>query len=249
MALGISITDSANGTGGTATITGSDSAQTATIYAQRAGTRVWSSAGSRSGNGTLSLTLTPGYYFAYCQGTVSSTTSLSPVIGQFAITSETEAVHHRVKQAIYNEIIDFAPATLPRIIDSTSGEPNVLVDIWTGTPDWWNDPRIAFPGIFIWTWDREQKQGGTNVDDYWGKMVAVAYLDRHSAMDTSMLPTILRYREILIRKFNNQRLPAVSEVIFCEVEPLTIAEPMIAKQELYQSSFLIRARTDESRTP
>jgi hypothetical protein len=249
MALGLSITDAANGTGGTATITGSDSAQTATVYAQRTGTRTWQSAGSRSGNGTLALTLTPGYYFAYCQGTVSSVLSISPIIGQLALTTGTEAVHEKIKQAVFNEIVDIAPSVLPRIVDTVSGKPKVIVDVWPGADNWWNDPRVAFPGIYIWAWDREQKLETWNAFDIWGKPVAVAYLDRQSSMDTTLLPGLLRYREILVRKFNNQRLSAVSEVIFTEVEPMTIAEPKAGQVDLYQSSFLIRARTHEGRNP
>jgi hypothetical protein len=77
MAVTLTIVDKADGTGATATIAGSTG--TNTVYAQDfggdLGTGLWVSKGTRSGDGTVSLSLAVGHYFAYVSGA-----AVSPVV-------------------------------------------------------------------------------------------------------------------------------------------------------------------------
>src|SRR5262245_20526508 len=99
MALSLTLSDLADGTGATATVAGADNA-TVTVYTMAAGASSWTSSGSRTGNGTLALSLSPNYYFGYAQGTVSGSPAVSPVTGLVAVTSGTQAVADQVLDAV-----------------------------------------------------------------------------------------------------------------------------------------------------
>lgn len=61
----LTIVDNGDDTGAVATIAGADSGTTNTVYVAAYGSSVWSSAGSRTGNGTVALDLDAGVYAGY----------------------------------------------------------------------------------------------------------------------------------------------------------------------------------------
>ncbi|HEV3006159.1 MAG TPA: hypothetical protein VGX78_16945 [Pirellulales bacterium] len=76
----LTLTDKGDGTGATAAISGSDPGTTNTVYTASSPCVVGSvprtAAGSRTGDGTLSLALSPGWYIAYCVSSSGSLVSL-----------------------------------------------------------------------------------------------------------------------------------------------------------------------------
>jgi hypothetical protein len=122
MALTLTITDKADGTGATATIAGADAATVSLYVIQwslKITTATWSAGGSRTGNGTIALALGLGVYFGYCTATVSGSPAVSSVV-TFGVTNPTvDPLHYRCMQAIKSIILGLGLAEI------TSG--NVLV--------------------------------------------------------------------------------------------------------------------------
>ena len=84
----LSVTDAGDGTGATATVSGSDGVTTNTVYTTAWGAAAWTSGGARSGDGTVSLSLGNGRYFAYCVSAYGTAAAVSvPVL--FAVTDGT----------------------------------------------------------------------------------------------------------------------------------------------------------------
>src|SRR5262245_10565380 len=123
MALTVTITDNQNGTGATATIAGQDAGQTVTVFVSpfEVGTSplAWTSAGSRVGNGTVSLPVQPAYYYAYALGVVSGVAAVSVPV-YFLASIAPRAVLDRYLDAIQAKIqtltlsgLTTPPGTLP----------------------------------------------------------------------------------------------------------------------------------------
>src|SRR5262245_26808805 len=106
MPLTLTVTDNENGTGATATIAGSDPAQTVTVFVSpHSGgiSPVWTLAGSRSGDGTLALPVNPAYWFGYALGTVG---------GAPAVSVPTVFLASRSGQALLDLILDGVQARI-----------------------------------------------------------------------------------------------------------------------------------------
>src|SRR4051812_49107415 len=93
MALTLTLTDAADGSGFTGAVTGADAA-TVTVYTHQAGDTAWAVSGTRTGNGTLALATGTGYFSAYAAGTVSGSPAASLVVTG-AATSGTQSLHER----------------------------------------------------------------------------------------------------------------------------------------------------------
>lgn len=245
MPLTLSIADNADGTGGVATIAGADAA-TVTLHLQQPG-GAWNSAGTRTGSGDIEFTSDPGYYFAYAAGTVSGSPGLSRIIGLFAITEGAEAVHQKIKSAIAAQIKAIAETSFPLIISRSTGLPNVIEDLPLSVS--LKSPQVAFPGIFVAPYGSESKLGSNNNRDLWGKAVQVIFADRDQENYQSLSPTFLKYRQTLIRHFHHKRLTGVSQVDVLDVEPFVIFDPKLPEYHYMQTSFVVRAKTRESRVP
>lgn len=245
MALTLSIVDDADGTGATATIGGADVGATVTVYVQSSRVPVWQSAGSRTGNGTLALSLEGGMYFAYATGNVSSTPSVSRVFGLFAVTSGTTSVYERILDAVEEQIYTLANAgSLPNF-EATSRtvlqQPKANLAI------------AAYPAIFLTPSGVEQKLPGNNARDDWGRPVLLSIYHEGTISGTDVVPRVALWRERLIRHFHRQRLSGVSEVYDTEVSPGTILQvdpgpsPNSPRPTLLSSLTLV-FKTREKRT-
>ncbi|MFA6245188.1 MAG: hypothetical protein WC655_29865, partial [Candidatus Hydrogenedentales bacterium] len=99
--------DTGDGTGGTATVAGSYAASTNTIYyASYAGdseTMTWTSAGSRTGDGTVAVSLASGHYLLRCHSAVGSDASDSSIL-YITVSNSTEVVEYRLATAIQARI-------------------------------------------------------------------------------------------------------------------------------------------------
>src|SRR6185369_3797179 len=117
MSLALTITDNANGTGGLATIAGSDLGQTVTIYGSRldSASLSWSVVGSRTGDGTVSLALALGYWWFYAAGIVASL-PVATAPQKAAFTMATRSVLDRLLDAVVARV---QTLTLPAIAPYT----------------------------------------------------------------------------------------------------------------------------------
>ena len=98
MSLGLAIADNGDGTGGVATVTGSVGALTTVYYATFSGSMgslTWTSAGSRTGDGTLALSLPVGYYLWHAQTATLFSNTDSAVSGCHA---SPERIRKNVRQ-------------------------------------------------------------------------------------------------------------------------------------------------------
>ncbi len=99
----IHITDSGDGSHAVATISGSDTGTTNNIYTAKYGTTAWTLSGTRTGNGTVTLTLDNGSYWAYCDSSLESCSSRS-ITAIVHIANLDEAVIVDIAEYIKDEI-------------------------------------------------------------------------------------------------------------------------------------------------
>ena len=85
--LVLNVADNADGTGATASIAGSVNGTTNTVYYAPYGSTAWVNGGNRSGDGTVSLSITSsGLYWAYVLND-NAGTELTSVPVQFSVTT------------------------------------------------------------------------------------------------------------------------------------------------------------------
>jgi hypothetical protein len=99
----LSLTDSGDGVHATATVSGSDTGTTNNIYTAKYGTTAWTLSGTRTGNGTVTLTLDNGSYWAYCDSSLESCSSRS-ITAIVHIANLDEAVIVDIAEYIKDEI-------------------------------------------------------------------------------------------------------------------------------------------------
>lgn len=214
MSLSVTIADAADGTGGTATIAGSAGGSTNTLYrAKFDGTEgvplTWASMGSRTGDGTITITTGPmaNYYLWYVSNVSGGTTTVSPVV-LYSLTDVTlAAVRTRAAQAIVDRI------KLLNLIDI--GQKVFLL----GSVD---SPLQSFPGVSV-VRDvvPDQYLGGTNIRDDVGYPFLVVAAISGSPISGSNFPMARfdLWKERIERAFRFQRLPGVIENYTCLIEP------------------------------
>lgn len=236
MAITLTIANNGDGTGATATVAGSD-ATTNTVYYQIPGDGNWLSGGTRTGDGTVTIALPEGYYFAYCAGEVSGNAAVSNIVGLFGVTADTEAIHYKLMSAVESHIKAITEQ-LPNI--DTTQVKKALAIVPT---------QLMLPAIVLTPAGRETKLGGTNARSDWGKPVVVSVIGRTDMDYSEELATWLWWRERVIRYFDRRRLAEVDEQYTTIVEPDLVVDWQ-SKPGAYQflvSSFGLRFSTRELR--
>ncbi|HEX3725834.1 MAG TPA: hypothetical protein VHV08_06310 [Pirellulales bacterium] len=241
----LAVSDHGDNTGATATISAAALASTNIINVQSfrgdVGTGPWQMAGTVIGNGTTSLALAAGHYFAYAASSVDQNTAVSSVV-YFVVSDGLEALHSRCLTAVQARIGSLALPGLPseNIVvhklplerrlgpTSTSALPAVII----------SPRRTAMPPA-----------GGTNNLDDVDYDVLVAILDRDNREPTlaANLDRHLLWRQQIARAFRNQRLSGVAEVINAAVEPAEGLLEEAWKRELMVSALLLRFTSRETR--
>ena len=116
MALALTITDARDGTGGTATISGSDAGTTNRLYAASfaggpIGSPTWTLVGSRTGDGTITVaspgTLALGFYLWHLTGTVSGAAAFASYYRNLT-DADAQSVEDRTLDAIVQQIQSLA---------------------------------------------------------------------------------------------------------------------------------------------
>lgn len=254
MALTLAVTDLADGTGATATVAGADGDTSVTVYVSPVSTGtspiVWTSAGSRTGDGTLTLGVEPAYYYAHALGTVSGAAAVSvPVI--FLASRGTEAVYTLVKNGIQARIQGL---TLTGLSRPPGDLPAERVYVFT-KHDWRHFSAIteALPAVIISPPPKgaESTPGLLTGKDDIGYPVQVTLIDRATPLEAiARTPTYDLWRQQMFRALRNQRLDTAPTVITLAPEPGPIADwDNEAKPALgiFQSSIVFRAISREPR--
>lgn len=227
----LSIVDNEDGTTATATITGT-LGDTVSVYTGRVngqlGAVPMTLAGSRVGDGNLTLTLSRGYFFAYAITPSQARSDLT----YFKVTDGQDAVATRIRAGV---VATMKLVPIPCCV-------NIYEQMF---PD---ESNVSYPCI-VCTVDGVQETDESSlstVDDF-GRPVKVLIADRVDKYDHEQLPNYENWRQALIRCFVNQQIPGVPESVRCKIEPYVIIDPNLPQFQHMVSGFVIRAVTREPR--
>ncbi|MCK9356398.1 MAG: hypothetical protein M0R22_04510 [Dehalococcoidia bacterium] len=227
--------DDGDGTGGVVTITGSLATATNTIYLQtfdgELGTATWTSHGSRTGNGTVSVTANTGHYLMQVVSVLGAE-SLPSVVHYIAVTSSTEAVQYQCMTAIQVKVQAL----------SLSGVATASVVI-REVP---SKQDMTLPAVVIAP-QKPTVTGITNVsDDYtYGIFIAIFAADNRAL--TANTAKYAKWLQQITRAFQNQRLSAVAESVICTVEPMQSIPFGDWANNIFAGGVIVRCRCREGR--
>lgn len=240
MALTVTIADNLDGTGGVATVAGSTVGSTNTLYRAEfrghAGPSLFASAGTRTSDGTITLSTGPmrTFYLWYVKSVSGAVESVSPVVCQ-ALTDESyEAVRTRLIAAVIDTL---------KLLGLEGIDDSAIVFRADE-----QDPCQQWPAAMVlFDPTPDVYAGGTNIRDDLGYGIKVAFQDRSDRRSGANVDKWARWRELGERAFRNQRLTGVSESVTCFIEPSVTADPAPPIYEQVVSSFTIRAVCREVR--
>lgn len=236
MTLSLAITDSADGTGGTATFSGSIGGSTNTLYIATftgaMGTPTWTTVSSRIGDGTIAVAPGNGYYLFYGDSLSGGSHFLTNSVYQ-NLTDATQSVHYRCllgTQTVLRTLAFVPPAQVyvgwvPRNLDAVD----------------------AMPGIAVNPFGREGQPGTLTGRDDINYPVTVTFFDTQAQGNAENLARDLLWRQRAFRAFRHQRLAGVPEIFTADVVPDPVADAGAYKTNLWVSSFLINFRSREVR--
>lgn len=250
--VAVVVVDNKDGTG-TATITGSAGGATNTVYRGLVNVLsnivpTWTSAGTRVGDGAVTVTLANGYYWFY-------------------VSEDTPAV----SSPYYSRISDGADAILWGIMEGLQSRIQSLTFAAVGTD---NQPTIKnrnidilknfsavksqqfkdYPGILISPANKEVRDpyAGNNLKDdvNYSVLVQIVDKDRERSPNVRGLRTYLKWREQICRSIQNQDLPGIdcTEVWVAYAEPGDVIDKEILElHQFYVSGIICRFKSRESR--
>jgi hypothetical protein len=236
MTLSLTITDAQDGTG-TATVAGSNIASTNTLYQTawtgQVGSQTWTSAGSRTGDGTISLTGAGWWLWrldSLLSGATSVVTNYQPLLN-----TSTQAMLYRACEAIRLRVVglnlsgvttNVIKKWLPRQLPTVDTLPAVLI-CPVGAED--------FPGVM------------TNTDDI-GLPILVAILDKQNQDLTANQNRNLLWRQQILSALRFQRLAGVAEAYTVKPVPSNVVDlSMFLDQNLFFSPLLFKVVTRTTR--
>lgn len=245
MALAITVVDSQNGGGVVVTVSGSMGG-TVNVYHLAADATVWTSLGSRTGNGTVSGTLTPGktYWFHAIE---AATPEVSNVVSS-VITSDNDAVQERVLAAVLSELQAVAtasgfPGAGTAVFPALAAANIQRQDEFDPTTLEVNYPAmVVTPGSAETTGSDEM----THTDDV-TYPVLVIIANSHDITDKDYKKHYLYWREQVSRKFRYQRLSGVTECRTVQVTYNPIFEVMQQQYAQFKSGLQLSVICRETR--
>lgn len=231
MTLSIAVTDNQDGSGATATISGSGG-ESGIVQVQQWGGAAWTQAAAFSGDGDVSLSLSAGYYWAVAIA-AGGTSNLE----RFTVTTASQSIEERCLLAVQAGIQDMAAA-------GSIGVQAAHVYVKMAL----DDKNVRMPAVILTPAEPEQvRVTGTNAKDDIAYPVVVQIVDRNSQDYTAKLSPYLLWRQNAMRYFRNQRLAGVSEVYNVEVSPEVIFDPMMPAYQYMVSAFVLRCIAREQR--
>lgn len=230
----------------TATIAVGDSSADNTVYVQRIDpnfrTQAWASAGTRTGNGTVTLTLASGVYFAQVR---TGSGAVSQAV-YFVVTDGTKSITDQIADAV---VARLQLASLPSIADAS-----IVKREWESPQNLPSeDCVLVCPVKLSMPW-----QDGTTIHDDVGYDFAVVFLKRVGGVDadTGLQEATLDGTSIdlwghRIEKagaaFRQQPLTGVTGVFFCAVEPFKLVTVPHWAAGRWVSGLTLRFKHRESR--
>ena len=236
MPVTLAIADNADGTGGTATVAGSNVASTNTLYKAtwngQTGALTWTSVGSRTGDGTIAITSGTGFFLFRLDSLLSGTTTVVAVYQPLTDVT-TQAMLYRALAAIKTRIDGL----------SLSGSPTVSIR-WLPRAK----PGDTFPMIHITPVGGESFPGVLTATDDIGLPVAVTIVDNQNQDPTANLNRNALWREKILSALRFQRLAGVAEGYILNPDPGMIVNPgMFDSQNLFFSPLFFRLLTRTTR--
>lgn len=239
----LSIADNEDGTGAVATVADATVGTTNTVYYQtfvgQVGSGAWTNGGSRTGNGTVSLSLSTGHYLAHVKS-VSGDSAAASAVSYFVVTSTTEAISYQCLTAAQTRI---RALTLDDVASASIVVKKLPLERVK------RNDTLTLPMILI-TPARETtpESGVTTHDDYGhGVMVTIIDDDNQESTLAANLNKYQLWREKIMHAFRNQRLAGVSSVHTARIEPHDPVIPPAWRAGLFASALLIRFMSRETR--
>lgn len=200
----ITVTDLANGGGVTVAIVG-DAGASHQVYRQRFGDSDWTAFGvTQVGSGTVTGTITPGYYWWYAKASESGSDSISPVAA-VAITRTAVAIDTRMLEGVVALIQTAAAAdAIPEVVSARVKK----------FSDKYNPNKMTTPGIAVYGQQTGSEIGGGNLRDDFQHVLYIA-LQFPNGKESELALAAERVR----RLFHRQRLTGLNEAYDCVVSP------------------------------
>jgi len=211
MAITLAIVDATDGTGGTATVAGSNVASSNTLYKATwtgaTGELTWTSVGNRTGDGTIGISSTAGFFLFRLDSLLTGVTT--PVLNYQPLTdADTESILYRAMNAIATRItaLSLTDATIRvRWLPRHKQDDGTLIVICPVNAE-------NFPGVM------------TSTDDI-GLPIAVVIIDPSNQGLAVNLNRNLLWRERILSALRMQRLAGVPEGMYLQPEPAMIINP------------------------
>lgn len=243
MTISITWTDAANGTGGAVTVTGAD-ASTVTVTAQAVDatglrTPSWVVVGSRTGDGSVTVALSPGYYWLHATGEVSGQPALSNLVYAY-VTDDADSLASRCVDALAARLAGLVMAS-----DVGVSVPNTRIyKRVLPAPD----GLFQYPCVILThEGNREGQEGTTNNKDDISYPINVWVCDRHGTDYEAKRKTWLNWRQQVFRALRNQRLAGVTESLTVKVEPMLVFDPKLPAYQEVILGFVARCLCREMR--
>lgn len=249
MAITLTLADAQDGATMTATIAGVDVGASVSVYTQAFdigsafAATTWTLSGTRAGNGNVTLTLSPGYYWVYATGNVSGTLDRSvPVYGLVS----------RSAYAIQDLILDAVVARLQTLsFTGLNTPPGDLTSAMIERVEEINHLVISsarvMPRIYVCqNGGEDNSDGQTTAQDDIGYPVVVAIVDRAAPEEKTRHKTYLKWRQQIRRALISQRLPGVTQQHFCRLIP---TPAWVRPEDKYDHLFSAQAFRFVAREP
>lgn len=235
----LAVVDNANGTA-TATVSSSTSGSSNVVWTLLTSATSWVNSGSRSSDGTVTLTLSDGIYWSYVVSTLNSQDETSAPVGPFRVTSGTQALLEKILTQVQSDVQALA------LTGIGSGD----VVIQKAPDDKKRTAASGLPAVLITPYAAESKnpRDGTNASDDTEHPILVALLDADDRSQTANRNRDLLWREQVAGEFHNKRLD-VAGVYTCSADPLnTIGENAWFDKGLFISGYVLKFRSRIVRT-
>lgn len=204
MSLTLAVADNADGTGAVATIAGSTGSVAVWTQPVQLGGPLaasWTLAGTRSGNGTVALSLGLGTYWAYALNV-----SLVSTPVYFGVTQSADAVASRLQDALVARLLGL----------SMTGNPNARI---LGAINE-NEKIAQFPCTYcVFAGEAEVEESGLTTRDTIVYHFRLRIVDRCSPDDGANRKMYQLWKQQYMRALRNQRFLAVPESLTTRVRP------------------------------